>query len=199
MGESAPGFRFWLRFTLLVPAVAVIFYAGAGRFLKAEFFSVLGVGLLVGAAASMLGVLVGFLFGLPRTSADPPPAGRLSSNTNLDQVSDWLTKILVGLGLVQIGRVGSGLNDVAEAVAPGLGDAASAKTFAFALLVYSLITGFLVGYLSTRIGVTMRLKQVEDLLAAKVELLTKPLEPPPTLPPPPPTVPEENAESDRTF
>jgi hypothetical protein len=65
------------------------------------------------------GALTGFLFGIPRVLQKPigfetsrsesatgtPPA--LSSyeliiNTNLDDVSDWLTKIIVGIGLVEI-------------------------------------------------------------------------------------------------
>jgi hypothetical protein len=28
------------------------------------------------------------------------------SNSNLEEISDWLTKILVGLGLIELGRIG---------------------------------------------------------------------------------------------
>ena len=175
-----------LRVTTIIPLAAIVAYAAAGRFPKGEFFSVLGIGLLVGAAAGILGVLVGFLFALPRTTVDPSHPGPLSTNTNLDQVSDWLTKILIGLGLVQLGKLASGIDSLAETIAPGLGGAADAKTFALGLLVYSLIEGFLIGYLGTRIVVTIRLKQVEDVLSLKQEVLATPLEPPPLLPPPPP-------------
>jgi hypothetical protein len=174
----------WMGLTLLIPIVAVLSYAGAGRFPNANFFSVLGIGLLVAAAAGILGVLVGFLFALPRTTADTTHPGRLRTNTNLDEVSDWLTKILVGLGLVQIGKLAGGLDDLSETLAPGLGGEASAETFALALLVYSLIGGFLVGYLGTRLTVTIRLKEIEDLLVVKEEVLGKRLEGPPTLVPP---------------
>ena len=38
-------------------------------------------------------------------SASSPSAGsgfRINVNTNLEQISDWLTKIIVGLGLVEL-------------------------------------------------------------------------------------------------
>jgi hypothetical protein len=172
--------------TTVIPLAGVVAYAAAGRFPGAKFLSVLGIGLLISTAAGILGVLIGFLFALPRTTVGSTPTGPLSTNTNLDQVSDWLTKILIGLGLVQIGRVGSGLDSLAETVAPGLGGTGDAKTVALCLLVYSLIEGFLIGYLGTRIVVAIRLKQVEDALALKQEVLGTRLEAPPTLPPPPP-------------
>jgi hypothetical protein len=175
-----------LRVTTIIPLAAIVTYAAAGRFPKAEFFSVLGIGVLVSAAAGIFGVLIGFLFALPRTTVDSSRPGPLSTNTNLDQVSDWLTKILIGLGLVQIGKLASGIDSLAETIAPGLGGAADSKTFALGLLVYWLIEGFLIGYLGTRIVVTIRLKQVEDALADKQEVLGTALEPPPPLPPPPP-------------
>jgi hypothetical protein len=79
--------------------------------------SVLAVALLVAGAAFLGGALLGFLFGIPRslaveatpagTTAEPVEAGQRAalyrSNTNLEQISDWLTKILVGVGLVELG------------------------------------------------------------------------------------------------
>lgn len=85
----------------------------------------------------LVGALLGFLFGVPKTltegsttggaTPDPapatgksgqpaaaPPQGTVTNavrsghgvaaNTNLEQISDWLTNILVGVGLVQIGK-----------------------------------------------------------------------------------------------
>ena len=79
------------------------------------------VGLLLAAASLSVGGLAGFLFGVPRSLQTPvlPPVGgdgrsqkqadeiaaRYATNTNLEQISDWLTKILVGVGLTQIGTI----------------------------------------------------------------------------------------------
>jgi hypothetical protein len=73
-------------------------------------------GLLSGASL-IVGTVLGFIFGIPRslssTSAaiaqnviagGSPQSSALNvlPNTNLEQLSDWLTKILVGVGLTQI-------------------------------------------------------------------------------------------------
>lgn len=125
-------------------------------------WSVLGVALIAAVAAFSAGALPGFLFGIPRTLAaeSPIPSDKVSGssaqnqlshlpNTNLEQISDWLTKILVGVGLVQLGQIGSGLQELADGLAPGLGQ--HGKPVAVALLVSFAIAGFLSAYLFTRL------------------------------------------------
>ena len=78
-------------------------------------------------ACLAVGGTVGFLFGIPRATAQPatPSAARTQDagkaesklrssdrdteggrpNTNLEEVSDWLTKILVGLTLVNLSTI----------------------------------------------------------------------------------------------
>jgi hypothetical protein len=73
------------------------------------------------------------------------------TNTNLEQISDWLTKILVGVGLTEFGNVPSFLMKFANFVGPGLGDFSNSKIFAISLLIYFIILGFLAGYLWTRL------------------------------------------------
>ena len=109
---------------------------------------------------------MGFLFGIPRTlqsDAAPPGAGAAGGsapqpqdyaqrvNTNLEQISDWLTKILVGLGLTQLGRVPDMIRDAAAYVASGSADPRSAAVGASAMIVYFSIMGFIGGYLLTRL------------------------------------------------
>ena len=114
------------------------------------------------------GAAIGFLFGIPRvlqqdevTAPNPPPGGAEGSqpgalnsytirvNTNLEQISDWLTKIFVGLGLIQLQRVPEHLNRAATFVGYGLGN--GSKFFAGALIVYFALVGFLGFYLITRL------------------------------------------------
>jgi hypothetical protein len=81
----------------------------------------------------------------------------LSVNTNLEQVSDWLTKILVGVGLTQLHNLSSGLMRAAVFIAQGFGGRESQGGtqfqvgIALALLIYFPVLGFLSGYLCTRL------------------------------------------------
>jgi hypothetical protein len=109
---------------------------------------------LVAGSALAIGAVVGFLFGIPRTLQDEggsQGATVYRANTNLEQISDWLSKILVGVGLTQIGRVPSELRSLTEFLSPALGDVSSSQAFALAVVIYYLITGFLLGYLWTRL------------------------------------------------
>ena len=68
-------------------------------------WDVLAIAAVVATGAFGAGGLFGFLFG-PRSLAGPEHAeedmaGTYRPKTNLEQISDWLTKILVGVGLVQ--------------------------------------------------------------------------------------------------
>lgn len=173
--------------TALVGPTAVVIYALGGKFTEADanFWSVASVGIMTSAAALLAGVLVGFLFGLPRTREQSESTALLSTSSKLDEVADWLTKILVGLGLVQLGAVAGGVGDLGSSVVPGLGGGPGAHSLAVSVLVYSAANGFLLGYLWTRIEVSARLKAAADNLAAAQVLSTKPPPPPPSDPVPP--------------
>jgi hypothetical protein len=125
-----------------------------------HFLGALAAGSLVGGACAVTGAALGFLFGLPRTTNRDSADGEASRravvhqvNTNLEQISDWLTKILVGLGLANLSRIPGQLAAVSRGLAGALGDTTShaGEQFALALIVFFLGLGFLVGYLWTRL------------------------------------------------
>jgi hypothetical protein len=148
-----------LLLTPLLALVAVLIYAATKHLDHGStFWSVVAVGLATAGAAMLSGVLLGFLFGLPRVAvaargskADAEDGSGLETNSNLDEVSDWLTKILVGLGLVQLGRISHAVSGIGNELAPGFGALPGAKGFAVGLLLYSVIDGFLIGYIWTRV------------------------------------------------
>jgi hypothetical protein len=81
---------------------------------------------------------------------------RLLPSTNLAEISDWLTKLLLGAGLVSLTRLGQPLGELIDNVARGLGGATpsggvteSAVVIAGAILITYIILGFLGGYLTT--------------------------------------------------
>jgi hypothetical protein len=149
------------------------------------------VGFAVGAAAFALGMFLGFLFGIPRARATPgdATAAPVSSgterttaygaNTNLEQISDWLTKILVGAGLVQLGQLRNSMGDFLDFLKPALGDDQTAKVFGFAVVVYFFVTGFLCGYLLTSLLLRKELEGAEREVAAGRLRRVEPTDPPP--------------------
>lgn len=132
--------------------IAIYAWALAGNVGSVVF----SLALLLGLAALLGGGLIGFLFGVPRqlqearAASDPGTVG-YAGNTNLEQISDWLTKILVGVGLTQILQIPGQLVRLAAFLAPALGNQSSSQVFALGLLGYFSVAGFLIGYLSTRL------------------------------------------------
>ena len=109
----------WIRVlttALIVGFVVVLAYGFAQ-----EKFN-LGIAVLLSGSCVMVGGLLGFLFGIPKAlqlrqepeTVKPTGQGEnrnnrqaYRANTNLEEVSDWLTKILVGVGLTQLNSIPS--------------------------------------------------------------------------------------------
>lgn len=126
---------------------------------NAQASGAFGVVLLWASACMAGGSLVGFLFGIPRAGLAPAvekdsaDTARSRPNTNLEEVSDWLTKILVGLTLVHLDTARGHLLSLAERAAAGLNanPGPFEQSAALALVVFFLAMGFLAGYLYTRL------------------------------------------------
>jgi len=145
----------------------------ASRLKSREALLSASIALLFAGAAVLTGALLGFLFGIPRTlqlpeaaaptepgmGVRPEPSYRV--NTNLEQISDWLTKILVGVGLTQIQGIEATGARIAGVVASGLGGGPAAAVLASAIMVYFVIFGFLTGYLWTRLYLAPELRRAD--------------------------------------
>jgi hypothetical protein len=109
-----------------------------------------GILALVGAAAWLSGGVLGFLFGVPRLRAavqqTPGAASSFAPNTNLEQISDWLTKIIVGATLVQLRPLADDVNSLALAIGAQLGTQGGAAVAGAVMITY-FAGGFLWGYL----------------------------------------------------
>jgi hypothetical protein len=125
----------------------------------------LGVGMLTAIAALLIGCLIGFLFGIPRVvSSGQVRLGQSSEyapSSNLSEVSDWLTKLLLGAGLVQLTHLGAplaGLIDhVATALYVGSAYAGAAKVTAGTIIFGYVAIGLLDGYVVTTMWYQRRL------------------------------------------
>lgn len=146
------------------------------------------VAVLVSLAVGGTGVVLGFLFGIPRSAggegtADASAgnsgsgvAARASSrprNASLEQVADWLTKLLLGAGLTQLGPVWNGISALATYIAscvaiPEGGSANLPYVFGLGVIGFFGSNGFLGGYLATRL-LLARLLTAEELQIDSLE------------------------------
>jgi tetratricopeptide (TPR) repeat protein len=169
----------WTRTTILVlSGVGFIGLFLLGVAVPARLVDVLGTGIILGASSFAVGGLLGFLFGIPRgpqtndvgqgnkqsVSGGMVAAG-FRHNTNLEQISDWLTKILVGVSLTQIEPIWKGMKESAIAIekASGLSQPA-----ALSVMALYAVAGFLAGYLFTALflgGAFERAAQAAQLIA----------------------------------
>lgn len=166
-------------------------------------FGVLGAAAVTACAASVVGTLLGFIFAIPRAqprdpregvSAEPPPAdgatppatrnsrSMLGVNTNLEEISDWLTKIIVGMGLVNLEKIPTQLRGLGAYFGASFGDIPGRESLALALLLLFGTSGFLMGYLLTRLylaGAFSRALSPGEMLERAVSLTGGTDAPPP--------------------
>jgi hypothetical protein len=107
-------------------------------------------------AAGATGSFGGFLFGVPRAPrGGDGTGGTYQRNTNLEQVSDWLTKIIVGVGLIQVREIGDAIFSLGERVGSALGTGSepnnSGTIFAISLMAVTAIISFQLTYMWTTI------------------------------------------------
>jgi hypothetical protein len=116
-----------------------------------------------GSMGYFSGSIIGFLFGIPKTSSlnsgenRGSGSGRYRVNANIEEISDWLTKIIVGLTLVNIRTIVSFIGDVGQAVSAATiptqhdhGANPGAAIIAIASLFYGFACGFLRFYFWSR-------------------------------------------------
>ncbi len=135
--------------------------------------------LLLAGAPFTLGGLVGFVFGIPK-SLESESADRRDAiakhgwrpNTNLEQVSDWLTKILIGVGLTELQQIPSKLQDTGDYVASSLGSDASPAIVTAMLIAFS-IAGFVIAYLLTKFDLGIAIDEQNGLLDELASAIVK--------------------------
>jgi hypothetical protein len=130
-----------------------------------SFWSSLGKGFLLAGASLLTGALLGFLFGIPkviqaegRTEQENGRETQYRVNTNLEQISDWLTKIIVGLGLVTLATLPDRFYVLATACGEAIGRSAG---IAGAIIVHFALAGFLSAYLWTRLMLTIEFSRAD--------------------------------------
>lgn len=162
---------------LLFGLISIVFFALQYISNPAVSASIFGSTTIIAGASLLSGGLLGFLFGIPRTlpqdrkieqdnqqEKDNQQQNDIQANTNLEEISDWLTKILVGVGLTQIHQILKAVHDLAKELAFSFSNPVQEITeelrkeiinrnssFTLAILVYFSVCGFFLGFLWARL------------------------------------------------
>lgn len=157
--------------------------------------AMLATAILVSGAAFAVGTLIGFLFGIPRTDPHQQPANRrhpdagaeadagaggesdaipirrYQVNTNLEQVSDWLTKILVGVGLTQVHQISTEISNITTWLTADLDPTPLMQAAIATSMIYFMVCGFLAGYVMTRLFLSDAFAYVDGQHKAGMDMM----------------------------
>jgi tetratricopeptide (TPR) repeat protein len=150
---------------------------------------VFGLGVLLSLAAAASGALLGFLFGIPKAAPTSDETGKSGDaqtnaakaqstsktsqsrpNTNLEQISDWLTKIIVGITLVEFNSIRDSLVKLVHFLnREGFDWANGGQLLGFAIIILFAPLGFMCGYVVTRTFLTGLFDAAQTALRDAVE------------------------------
>jgi hypothetical protein len=172
LGISNEGLSFWEILAITAFTIGTLtIMTFAAPFNDGHYFVRSGTLFAVGSGAWMGGGALGFLFGVPRykSATDNGSLGTLSTSaetaiaftpsTNLEQISDWLTKIIVGATLVQIQPIVSGFCDLCRWLAFQINQPVAA-IFCGGMIIFFFFSGFLWGYLWCSIRIFREMVQL---------------------------------------
>jgi hypothetical protein len=107
---------------------------------------------MVAASSYAIGNVLGFLFGIPKTIQDQKNSSEVTYqvNTSIEQLSDWLTKMIVGAGLVELKDLIALIRNISAKVVADIGSQSS-QSIVIASIICFMVLGFFVTYFSTRL------------------------------------------------
>jgi uncharacterized membrane protein len=159
---------FWINGSaILLPAAAqvtIFFYCMS---LSTNVVQTFAPSAMAAGAALISGSFIGFLFAVPRAQPELSEGSTrerrtrrsLLINTNLEQISDWLTKTIVGVALVEFSNILPALNRIVVALAAVFGSGPEASVMAAAILIFFPLMGFFAGYVATRTMITFMFEE----------------------------------------
>jgi len=163
--ENLPDVFIILKWMLILGMVFIVLLSliNLGNVNLAVVLYAIGNAMLIAGAFYGAGGLTGFLFGIPKIIQSnhvnaTPENSRESDvihNDNLVQISDWLTKIIVGVGLTQIYTIPKSLYHIGEKLGTSIlgydpGNSLGTNV-SVAIILYFSILGFMMVYIWTRI------------------------------------------------
>jgi hypothetical protein len=162
----------WITGGIVLGIIFVVFYAYKENL--NEFLL-----LLWSFAYIAIGGLTGFIFSVPKiitgtsssfssdSDSRKSSLNKIQENTNLTEISDWLTKILIGAGLVELKEIPKFIMHIAKIMAQGIRKFPnqnniinstylidSVTIMSVAIILYFITWGFISGYLVMKLVLT---------------------------------------------
>lgn len=124
---------------------------------------ILFIGLTLGIAAFISSFFMGTLFGMPKRNNKKE--NNYSLNNSLVEISDWLTKIIVGIGLINLKEIPGYLISLGEYVrASSKYDGQLLNVYTIGIVVYFGFLGLFIGYNYMRLVLSNKYKYADDNL-----------------------------------
>lgn len=157
--------------------IGIIGLIGYPLFIATKGPQFIFIGLLIALASFASGFFLGTLFGMPKRINDA--TGHYSLNNSLVEIADWLTKIIVGLGLVNLKQVPAYLVSIGVFVRETSGrKEQSIEVYTTSIVLYFGIFALYTGYNYMRLVLSNKYKNADnfmlvDELIKKVENVTQ--------------------------
>lgn len=131
-------FFFYFHGFIAVSLLAIIIYAWHNE----HWFTIVSTSFVISIASCLVGLLFGFIFGFPYHENE-------KHNQSFKEVTEWLTKIIIGLGLVELKKLYHLFNVDVLALSSALNVGIDLSVLFGALIIGYAIMGFLIGYCVT--------------------------------------------------
>jgi hypothetical protein len=127
---------------------------------------ILFIGITLGIAAFLSCFFTGTLFGMPKRNNEKE--SDYSLNNSLVEISDWLTKIIVGLGLVNLKEIPGYLVSLGEYVRTSSKyDGQLLNIYSIGIVIYFGFLGLYIGYNYMRLVLSNKYKYADDNMIRK--------------------------------
>jgi len=127
---------------------------------------ILFIGLLLAISSFISFFFIGTLFGMPKRNNVKD--SDYSLNNSLVEISDWLTKIIVGLGLVNLKEIPGYLMSLGDYVSINIKqNTPFLNIFIIGIVVYFSFLGLYIGYNYMRLVLSNKYKNADDNLIRK--------------------------------
>ncbi|NII29798.1 hypothetical protein HB364_32270 [Pseudoflavitalea sp. X16] len=151
---------------VLVVFITSLNNPGSGLTAFPNLLARIGCGILLGGASLAAGGFLGFIFGIPsllqNQNVNQEKATTFKYNDNLVQISDWLTKIIVGVGLTQLNKIPAKVGQLGDHLKESFGGEVWGRNASLFITFYFLLFGFLIIYFWTRTDFTTIMKKTDD-------------------------------------
>ena len=159
-------------FAIIIMAVGLVFQLTYGFSSGTQPGSSISILFLISVAMASPGGILGLIFGIPRQlpapdndsnatrqslAAEPSGHVRMAFNTNLQDVSDWVTKLIVGISLVELTNILSFFHRNVTAISQETG---MQKAVIASVILYYLVVGFIMTYYWTQTNLWREMLQL---------------------------------------